>query len=117
MASRDRMKRHPERSGAADLVRVEVLVPRDRSNDIVSAAAGMREDHRKRKDRLAEYLKLAAERYGLRIFDNIDVERLDDVPSRSRVVPNALIERGDARAFAMGRKMLSILDDIETHAV
>ncbi|MGF6174955.1 hypothetical protein [Ensifer sp. 4252] len=85
-------ERYRERGGAADLVRVEVLVPRDKRNDIVSAAAGMREDHRKRKDRLAEYLNLAAERYGLRIFDNIDIERLDDVPSWSRVVANALIE-------------------------
>jgi hypothetical protein len=45
----------------------------------------------------------------VRILDNVDLDRLPDLRSRVAVVARALIDRGDARAFAMGRKMLDRL--------
>jgi len=51
-------------------------------------------------------IRIATERYGLRVFDNIDIEKLNDLPQKARVVANALMERGDARAYAMGRGMI-----------
>ena len=71
----------------------------------------MRSAHRAERSRLVEFIKIATERYGLRVFDNIDIEKLDDLPQKARIVANALMERGDARAYAMGRKMVIELDD------
>jgi hypothetical protein len=110
MAVRDRIKRYRESGGAADLVRVEVLVPPSRRADILARAEEIRSDHRLRKERLQSLIDDALERYRLRILDNIDLERLPELEERSRVIAHALIERGDARAFAIGRR---ILDELE----
>ncbi|HLP67212.1 MAG TPA: hypothetical protein VK181_06805 [Rhizobium sp.] len=72
-------------------------------------AAEFRAEHRSEKARLAEFIRIATDRYGLRVFDNIDIERLNDLPQKARVVANALMERGDARAYALGRQMISQL--------
>lgn len=111
MAVNERIKRYRQSGGAADLVRVEVLVPREQRDEIVNAAAQLRAMHRAEKSRLVEFIKAATDRYGMRIFDNIDIEKLSDLPRKARVVANALMERGDARAYSMGRKMLSQLED------
>ncbi|WP_413708941.1 hypothetical protein [Rhizobium sp. Rhizsp82] len=111
MSAKERIKKYRETGGASDLVRVEVLVPKARRDEIVSAAAELRSAHRDEKIRLAEFIRIATERYGLRVFDNIDIEKLNDLPQKVRVVANALMERGDARAYAMGRRMVVQLGD------
>lgn len=111
MSAKERIKKYRETGGASDLVRVEVLVPKARRDEIVSAAAELRAAHRAEKTRLVEFISIATERYGLRVFDNIDLEKLNDLPQKARVVANALMERGDARAYVMGRKMIAQLGD------
>ena len=111
MSVKDRIKKYRETGGASDLVRVEVLVPSASRDDIVRAAAELRSAHRAEKIQLLEFIKIATERYGLRVFDNIDLEKLSDLSEKARVVANALMERGDARAYAMGRKMVAQLED------
>ncbi|MFT4001033.1 MAG: hypothetical protein QM684_12405 [Rhizobium sp.] len=106
MAARDRIQRYRKTGGASDLVRVEVLVPAARRDDILSQAAEMRAEYRQRKERLQEDIEEAVGRYGVRLLDNIDLDRLPDLAQKAKVIANALIERGDARAFAMGRRML-----------
>jgi hypothetical protein len=44
----------------------------------------------------------------VQILDNIDLE-LPDFRSRAAVVARAMVDRGDARAFTMGRQMLERL--------
>jgi len=107
MSVRDRIQRYRETGGASDLVRVEVLVPASCRDDIVSKAAEMRDSHRQRKAQLQQQVDMALELSGVRILDNIDPGRLDNLSKRARVIAKALIERGDARAFAMGRRMLA----------
>ncbi|WP_412064992.1 hypothetical protein [Rhizobium sp. SYY.PMSO] len=106
MAARDRIQRYRKTGGASDLVRVEVLVPAARRDDILSQAAEMRAEYRQRKERLQEDIEEAVGRYGVRLLDNIDLDRLPDLAQKAKVIANALIERGDARAFAMGCRML-----------
>ncbi|MBB4569842.1 hypothetical protein [Rhizobium leucaenae] len=106
MTVRDRIQRYRESGGASDLVRVEVLVPAARRDDILSQAAEMRAEYRQKKERLREDVELALHHYGLRLLDNIDLDRLPDLAQKAKVIANALMERGDARAFAMGRRML-----------
>jgi hypothetical protein len=107
MSVRDRINRYKSSGGAADLVRIEVLVPRDRRKDILDHAAQVRREHRARKQRLQARIDEAYARYGARLNDNIDLTRIPDVAARARIVGNALIERGDARAFLMGRELLA----------
>ncbi|AYG59307.1 hypothetical protein [Rhizobium jaguaris] len=107
MAVRERIQRYRESGGASDLVRVEVLVPAARRNDILSQAAEMRAEHRQRKERLQQNLDEALARYSVRLLDNIDLTRLPDLAQKAKVVAKALMERGDARAFVMGRRMLN----------
>lgn len=109
MTARDRVKRYRETGGAADLVRVEVLVPQAGRDAIVSAASRLREEHRAEQLRLRGHLERALELYGSRLTDNIDLERAGDLRSRARIVANALMERGDARAYVIGRQMLAEL--------
>ena len=45
--------------------------------------------------------------YGPIILDNVDLSRLPDELSRANVVARALISRGDAQAFRLGREILA----------
>lgn len=110
MTVRDRVRKYRESGGAADLVRVEVLVPASRRGEIVAAAAALRAEHRARKERLQEICTKAMERYAVRLFDNVDLGRVADPVRQARVIANALMERGDARAFVMGRRILAELE-------
>ncbi len=61
----------------------------------------------KRDADLIELLAVAAKTYALRVFDNVDPSRLTNLSDKARVVAEALMERGDARAYALARRMLA----------
>ena len=52
----------------------------------------------------------APSQYGVRVLDHVDLSRLDGIAARGFVIARALMERGDARAFAMARKILSYIE-------
>lgn len=103
-----RVKRYRSEGGAADLARVEVLVPLSARKEILAVASRLRAEHRANKELRTLYDQALAS-YRVRILDNIDLDRLPDFRSRAAVVARAMIDRGDARAFAMGRQMLERL--------
>jgi hypothetical protein len=107
-SANQRVKRYRSEGGAADLARVEVLVPPSARQEILAVAARLRAEHRRNKELRALYDDALAS-YRVRILDNIDLDRLPDFRSRAAVVARAMIDRGDARAFAMGRQMLERL--------
>jgi hypothetical protein len=100
-----RVKRYRSEGGAADLVRVEVLIPPSAREEILALASRLRAEHRGNKELRALYDKALA-LYRTRILDNVDLDRLPDLRSRAAVVARAMIDRGDARAFALGRQLL-----------
>jgi hypothetical protein len=100
-----RVKKYRSEGGAADLARVEVLVPPSARKEILALASRLRREHRANKELRALYDN-ALRSYGTRILDNVDLDRLPDLRSRAAVVARAMIDRGDARAFAMGRQIL-----------
>jgi hypothetical protein len=104
-AARKRVEKYRSEGGAADLVRVEVLVPPSARNEILAMASRLRAEHRGNKE-LRELYDDALRSYRVRILDNVDLDRLPDLRSRAAVVARAMIDRGDARAFAIGRKLL-----------
>lgn len=58
------------------------------------------------QEELASLLADALRLYRTRILDNVDLDRLPDLRSQVAVAARAMMERGDARAFVMGRRML-----------
>jgi hypothetical protein len=109
IAARKRVEKYRSEGGAADLARVEVLVPPSGRNEMLAFASRLRAEHRGNKE-LRSLYDNALRFYGTRIFDNVDLDRLPDLRSRAAVVARATIDRGDARAFAMGRQMLDRLE-------
>src|SRR5260370_34671049 len=106
MSGRKRVQKYRSVGGAADLARVEVLVPVAEREQVLALAARLRTEHRKSKE-LQQMIDNALASYRTRILDNVDLDRLPDLRSRAAVVARALIDRGDARAFALGRQMLA----------
>ena len=104
-----RVKKYRREGGAADLVRVEVLVPLEARKQILEIASRVRSQHRREKQLRSLYEK-ALRSYGPRILDNVDLDRLPDMRSRAAVAARAMIDRGDARAFAVGRQMLDLVE-------
>ena len=104
--ARQRIKKYRSEGGAADLARVEVLVPPSARKEILAAASRLRAEHRASKELRALYNKALALYC---ILDSVDLDRLPDLRSRAAVIARAMIDRGDARAFAMGRQMLDCL--------
>jgi hypothetical protein len=109
VASWKRVKKYRREGGAADLVRVEVLVPPSARDEILAIASRFRAEHRGAKQLRSLYDE-ALRSYRARILDNVDLGRLPDLRSRAAVAARAMIDRGDARAFAMGRQMLDLVD-------
>lgn len=110
ISAKKRIRKYRKEGGAADLVRVEVLIPPSGRDEVLAMASRMRADHRRTKE-LQLLLDKALRLYGPRILDNVDLGRLPDLRSRAAVAARAMIDRGDARAFAMGRKMLDRVND------
>src|ERR1700731_2210622 len=108
-----RVRKYRSEGGAADLVRVEVLVPPAAREEILAAASRMRAAHRNGRG-LKVILHKAVCLYSPRILDNVDLDRLPDLRSRAAGAARAMIDRGDARAFALGRKMLDHVDGMAT---
>jgi hypothetical protein len=107
-AANNRVKKYRSEGGAADLARVEVLVPSSARKEILAIASRLRAEYRGNKE-LRSLYDNALQFYRARILDNVDLDRLPDLRSRAAVVARALIDRGDARAFAMGRQILDRL--------
>ncbi len=104
-AARNRVEKYRKEGGAAGLIRVEVLIPPMARGEIVAHASRLRAAHRNDKELWSLYDNTLRS-YGPRILDNVDLDRLPDQRSRAAVVARAIIDRGDARAFAIGREML-----------
>jgi hypothetical protein len=104
-AARQRVEKYRNEGGASDLIRVEVLVPPIARDEIMAHASQLRAAHRSNK-KLRSLYDDALKSYGPRILDNVDLDRLPDLRSRAAVAARAMIDRGDARAFAIGREIL-----------
>jgi len=103
---RKRIEKYRNSGGAADLVKVEVLVPPSSREHVLRLAAKLRSDHRDSRE-LRKLCDRALSLYGARVLDNVDLDRIPDQRARARVVARALMKRGDARAFVLGRQILA----------
>jgi hypothetical protein len=106
MSVRKRIEKYRSSGGAADLVKVEVLVPSSARDDVLRLAARLRSDHRDNKE-LARLCDHALSLYSARVLNNVDLDRLPDLRARAGVIARALMELGDARAFVLGREIIA----------
>jgi hypothetical protein len=84
-------------------------VPPAMRDQVVAFASRLRSEHRRTKE-LQQMIDNALASYGTRILDSVDLDRLPDLRSRASVVARAMIDRGDARAFALGREILAHIE-------
>jgi hypothetical protein len=84
-------------------------VPPAARQEILALASRLRAKHRANR-KLRSLFDEALRSYRTRILDNVDLDRLPDLHARAAVIARALIDRGDARAFAIGRQMLACLE-------
>jgi hypothetical protein len=105
MAAQDRIRRYRSTGGAADLARVEVLVPASGRARILAEAAALRAENRRRNRSLTAEIDRIVALYGPRATDNIDLSKHADPAARARAVARCLMERGDARAFALALRL------------
>jgi hypothetical protein len=103
---RERIRQLRERRRQAGLMRVEVLVPKEQADAVKAYAAQLREGSQ--SERLVEVRRLIAkayQKYRATCLDNIDVKPKDaDFPT-AMVVAAALMHRGNAEAFRLGRQI------------
>jgi hypothetical protein len=99
-------KKYRSRGGRTVLARVEPLVLASAPHEISVTVPHLRSE---RNEELRALYEKALASYRVRILDSIDLDRLPDFRSRAAVVARAMIDRGDARAFAIGRRMLRSL--------
>jgi Cdc6-like AAA superfamily ATPase len=75
---RKRIEKYRSSGGAADLVKVEVLVPPSSRADVLQLAARLRSEHRDAR-RLRQLCDRALSLYGARVLDNVDLDRVPDL--------------------------------------
>jgi hypothetical protein len=76
-AAHRRVKKYRSEGAAADLARVEVLVPPSAREEILAVASRLRAEHRGNKELRALYDNALAS-YRTRILDNVDLAPLID---------------------------------------
>lgn len=74
---------------------------------VSGVSTDMREDH------LQALCQNAIDLYRLRLLDNIDLTAVPDLRRRAPIIANALMERGDARAFKLAREIQSLLEVVD----
>ena len=105
IVAKKRLKKYRSEGGAVDLVGVGVLLTPAARDEILAVASRSHAVHRANKELRSLYDE-ALRLYRTRILDNVDLDRLPDLKARAAVAARAIIDRGDARAFAMGRQLL-----------
>lgn len=104
-----RVSRSRHRRARAGLKRVEVSVPEDKADLVRAYAAQLREGSR--SEALAEIRSLVAKAYRkfqASCLDNISVDPEQAEFADAMVVATALMHRGNAEAFKLGRQIRNL---------
>ena len=106
VSANERVYRFRERRRQAGLKRVEVFVPADRVDQLKAYAAQLREGSESEAVKEARKLIEKAYRtYRAKCLDNIDIDPEKAGLADAAVVAAALMHRGNAEAYELGRKL------------
>ena len=101
---RERVSQVRERQRQAGLMRVEVSVPKDHVDAVKAYAAQLREGSQsKRIKEIRKVLARAYRKYHASCLDNIGIQPEGANFGDAAVVAAALMHRGDAEAYKLGR--------------
>ncbi len=101
---KDRVNQMRVRQRQAGLMRVEVLVPSDHADAVRAHAAQLREGSQsKRIKEIRKLLARAYRKYHASCLDNIGIQPEEANFGDAAVVAAALMHRGDAEAYKLGR--------------
>ena len=104
--SSERVSALRKRQRQAGLARVEVLVPADKTDLIKSYAANLRQgSHPERLDKVRRLIRKAYRNHYARFLDNISIDPETADFADAHVVAAALMHRGNADAFKLGRQL------------
>lgn len=103
---RVRVRQSRERRRQAGLKRVEVVVPEDKADLVKAYAAQLREGSRSEViAQVRKLVKKAYQKFHARCLDNIHVDPDSADLADAAVVAAALMHRGNAEAFELGRQI------------
>ena len=109
LRARERLNQYRERNRRVGLKRIEVLVPEDKADLVKAYAVQLREGAQSaRMKKVRELIAKAYKQYYARCLDNISVdpERADF--GDAAIVAAALMHRGNADAYKLGRQIRSL---------
>ena len=105
----ERVYRSRERRRRAGLKRVEVFVPVDQVDRLKAYAAQLREGSESEAIKEARMLIASAYRkYRAKCLDNIDVDPEKAGLADAAVIAAALMHRGNAGAYELGRRLMKL---------
>lgn len=106
----ERVRQLRERRRRAGLKRVEVLVPEDKADLVKAYAAQLREGSQSEVvEQARKLVKEAYRKFHARCLDNIQIDPDRADLADAAVVAAALIHRGNAEAFKLGRQIRRLI--------
>ena len=107
---KERVRQSRERRRQAGLKRIEVLVPEDKVDFLKAYAAQLREGSQsERRDQVRKLVTKAYRDFHASCLDNIHVDPARADLADAAVVAAALIHRGNAEAFKLGRRIRQLI--------
>lgn len=110
LSVRERVSKSREQRRLAGLKRVEVVVPSDKVDLVRAYAAELREgSDSEARQRVRQLLVKAYRNFGARCLDNIEVDPDRADFADAAVVAAALMHRGNAEAYKLGREIRDLV--------
>jgi len=107
---RERVRQSRERHRRAGLKRIEVIVPEDKADLLRAYAAQLREGSRSEViEQVRKLVRKAYRKFHARCLDNIHIDPDSADLADAAVVAAALMHRGNAEAFKLGRQIRSLV--------
>lgn len=109
-AAYERVKKYRQRAKDAGLVRVDVLVPKEKVDALKIYASQLNEDsNSERLKEVRKYIRKAYKKFHASCLDNIDIDPDKAQFSDAAVISAALIHRGKSDAFKLGRQIRELI--------
>ena len=109
LSAKERVYQLRKRHRQAGLKRVEVLVPEGQADLVKAYAAQLRDGSQSdRMNKVRQLIGKAYERHYARCLDNISIDPEEADFADAAVVAAALMHRGNADAYKLGRQIRSL---------
>ena len=106
----DRVAKHRNRRSLAGLKRVELSIPSDKVDLVKAYVAQLREgSDSERREKVRRLVEKAYRNFRAQCLDNISVDPAKANLADAAIVAAALMHRGNAEAYRLGREISSLV--------